>query len=85
MTHHLSLERAGYVHGKGSSLEQRGPFQKSSFPLATRIKQTSHTHHTKDDQSVFLPTPSPTILENQFLNALRISQVKTESILNASG
>lgn len=42
-----------------------GPnFQKVGFTLAIRINQESPLNHTKDDQSVFLPTPSPKILEN---------------------
>lgn len=63
-----------------------GPnFQKVGFTLAIRINQESPLNHTKDDQSVFLPTPSPKILEKQLISALRIGQVETESILGVSG
>lgn len=62
-----------------------GPnFQKVGFTLAERTNQESPTNHTKDDQSVFLPTPSPKILEKKLINALRISQLETESILKVS-
>lgn len=54
--------------------------RKGSFPLAVRISQATHTNYPKDDQSVFLPAPSPQILENQLINAPRIRQGKTESM-----
>lgn len=78
VTHHSSLQRAGFVPWDGRPLEQEERFQKRQIP--ERTKQANHTNHTNDDQSVFLPTPSPQTLENQLMNAPGISRVKTESV-----